>query len=296
MMRFFLVLIAVSAGLMAQSFPPHVAMDALLDIRFFPQQGGFMMATSVPVLFPPPGETKARLLIKKAGGGAAVVTKAMIVEPWPPHAAFGNLKPADGQVGFGPITAGDYVMSVEINGKEISAYPFSLKAEQGGDPFNPKNSLVRTGPWSKAAFLIGPVEDNGASVEVGIWLSTRELPEYVPRKQVPYTLHLMTGGKQMGLVEGMVSDDDWTLFKPEVRQGHGGGPVKWKVLIGTPGAYTLEYRAAGKTIRTYKFQVAGGKVSRIAQNEVGYAGTDALPPQSLIADRRREEFWLAPIQ
>jgi len=146
-------------------------MDALLDIRFFPEQGRFMMATSVPVLFPPAGETKARLLIKKVGG-SAVVTKNMIVEPWPPHAAFGNLKPADGQMSFGPIPAGDYVMSVEMNGKEISAYSFSLAAEQGGDPFNPKNSLVRTGPWSKAAFLIGPVEDTGQSVEVGIWLST----------------------------------------------------------------------------------------------------------------------------
>ncbi len=131
-----------------------------------------MMVTSVPVLFPPRGETKARLLIKKAGGGAAVVTKNMIVEPWPPHAAFGNLKPADGDVSFGPVPAGDYVMSVELNGKEISAYSFGVKAEKGSDPFNPKNSLVRTGPWSTAAFLIGPVQDKGDSVDVGIWLST----------------------------------------------------------------------------------------------------------------------------
>ena len=63
----------------------------------------------MPVLLLLPGETKARLLIKEAGGGA-VVTKEMMVKPWPPHAAFGNLKPADGQVGFGPIGAGDYVM------------------------------------------------------------------------------------------------------------------------------------------------------------------------------------------
>jgi len=107
---------------------------------------------------------------------------------------------------------------------------------------------------------------------------------------------LINGGKQIGLVEGMVSDGDWTLFKPEVRQGHGGGPVKWKVLISNPGADTLEYRAAGKTIRTYKFQVAGGKIGRIAQNELGYAGPDGLPPQSLISDKRVEQFWLAPIR
>ena len=221
------------------------AMDALLDIRFFPEQGRFPLATAVPVLFPPPAGTKARLLIKKAGGGA-VVTKEMMVKPWPTHAAFGNLKPADGQKGFGPIGAGDCVMSVEMLGKESSDYTLNLAAEQGGDPLNPKNSRVRTGAWSKAAFLIGPVDDNGASVAVGIWVSTRELPGYAPKKQMPYTLYLLNGGKQVGLMEGAVTDDDWTLFRPEVRQGHGGGLAKWKVRIGTPGADTLEYRAAGR--------------------------------------------------
>ena len=76
-----------------------------------------------------------------------------------------------------------------------------------------------------------------------------------------------------------MTDDDWTLFRPEVRQGHGGDVVTWKVLIGTPGAY------AG---------IPGdGKVGRIAQNEVGNAGADALPPQSLLSNRRLEEFWFA---
>lgn len=43
-------------------------------------------------------------------------------------------------------------------GKQISAYPFYAKAEKGGDPFDPKNSLVRTGAWSTAALLMGPVD------------------------------------------------------------------------------------------------------------------------------------------
>jgi hypothetical protein len=289
-MRYFLLLLAVAA--FAQPNPTHVAMDGLLKIRFFPQRGEFMMAESVPVLFPPPGETKARLLIKK--GGAAVVTKNMIIEPWPPHTVFGNLKAADGQMGFGPVGAGEYTMSVEMGGKEISAYKFSVAVEKGGDAFDPKTEMVRTGPWSKAAFLLGPVEDTGQSVEVGIWLSTREFGG--TQRQVPYTMHLLSGAKQIGLVEGVVSDSSWEYFHPEVRTGHGGGPVKWGALMKAPGAYTLELRALGKTVRSYKFQVAGGKIARIPQNELGYDGADALPPQSLIADVRMQEFWLAPIQ
>ena len=274
----------------------HVAMDALLDIRFFPQQGNYMMATSVPVLFPPPGQTPARLVIKKAGG-EVVVSKDMVVEPWPPHAAFGNLRSADGQVGFGPIGAGSYELSVEIGGQVVSSYAFSTKAEKGTDPFDPRTDLLRSGPWPKAAFLIGPTGPIDRPLQVGLFVNSRELPGYTPGKPIPYTLHLLRGGKPVGLVEGAVTDGDWTFYRPEVRTGHGGGPVYWSALVGAPGAYSLEYRAGGKTIRSWKFQVAaGGKIPRIAANEIGYEGPDALPAQSLIADTRVQEFWLAPLK
>lgn len=292
-MRFLPTLLAFAACAAAQPQPTHVAMDALLKIRFFHERGEYMMAESVPVLFPPPGESKAQLLIKK--GGAAVVTKNMIIEPWPPHAVFGNLKPADGRMGFGPIGPGEYTMSVVMGGKEISAYKFSMASEKGGDAFDPKNELVRTGPWSKAAFLVGPVEDAGQSLEIGLWLSTREVGG-APRKQIPYTMHLLNGAKQIGLVEGVISTSAWEYFHPEFRTGHGGGPIKWGAFMNSPGAYTIELRADGKTLRSYKFQVAGGKVNRIPSNELGYTGADALPPQSLIADKRILEFWLAPVQ
>ena len=274
----------------------HVAMDGLLSLRYFPQRAEFMIAESIPVLFPPPGETKAKIVIKKAGGGVAL-SKDMIIEPWPPHAAFGNLKAANGLMGFGPLAPGDYIFSVESQGKEISAYPFSIQKEASADPFEPGSSFLRTGPWSKSMFLIGPINDTGQSIDVGMWLSTRELPGYAPKKQIPFTIHLLNGGKQIGLIEGVVTDPHWEYFRHEVRQGHGMGPVKWATLVNTPGSYALEMRCAGKVIRSYKFNVAaGGKISRIASNEIGYAGVDALPPQSLIKDTRVQEFWLAPIQ
>lgn len=275
----------------------HVAMDGLLSLRYFPQRAEFMIAESIPVLFPPPGETKAKIVIKKAGGGGVALSKDMIIEPWPPHAAFGNLKAANGLMGFGPLAPGDYIFSVESQGKEISAYPFSIQKEASADPFEPGASFLRTGPWSKSMFLIGPINDTGQSIDVGMWLSTRELPGYAPKKQIPFTIHLLNGGKQIGLIEGVVTDPHWEYFRHEVRQGHGMGPVKWATLVNTPGSYALEMRCAGKVIRSYKFNVAaGGKISRIASNEIGYAGVDALPPQSLIKDTRVQEFWLAPIQ
>ncbi|MBM3795513.1 MAG: hypothetical protein FJW31_15955 [Acidobacteria bacterium] len=167
-------LASLPAALVAQTPPTYVAMDALLNMRFFPQQGSFMMAESVPVLFPPPGETPASIVIKK--GGSTVLTTKTAVEPWPPHNAFGNLKAADGLMGFGKLGAGDYTFNVELQGKTISSYPFTISVEKSADPFDPKTEMVRSGPWSKAAFLIGPVNDAYADIRVDIWLSTRELP------------------------------------------------------------------------------------------------------------------------
>lgn len=72
---------ALAAGVLAaQPFPTHVVMDLLLRIRFYPASGGFSMDSPIPVLFPPPGETPARLLIKKSGGGT-VVAKEVVIRP-----------------------------------------------------------------------------------------------------------------------------------------------------------------------------------------------------------------------
>lgn len=291
-MKFLVCLTLSGCALSAQI--THVAMDALMKIRYFPQQGSFMMAESIPVLFPPPGETPAKLIIKKAGGAVAV-TKNMVIEPWHPHAAFGNLRAADGLVSFGPITAGDWVMAVEMNGKEISAYPFSVKAEKSADPFDPKTELVRTGPWNKTAILISNVKE-GYNVDAAIWVSTREVPGGQPGKRYPLTIHVTCGAKQVGFVEGAVSLPDWTFYQYELKTGPGGGPLKWSALMNQAGKCALEYRVNGKAVRSYEFRIAGGEIAPLAQADINYAQADALPAQSVQGDTRFTYAWLAPIQ
>jgi hypothetical protein len=293
MKHFLSLAVFAAAELSAQT--THVAMDALMNIRYFPLQGGFMMAESVPVLFPSPGETKGRIVIKKAGGGVAV-TKNVTVEPWPPLAAFGNLRP-EGTASFGPIAAGDYVLSVEVGGKEISAYSFSVKSEKGTDPFDPKTELLRSGPWNKPVIILKcRLPDTGSNATVGLWMSSREIPGCRVGKPCPITIHVLRAGRQVGLVEGAVNEGDWRYQDYELMTGHGGGPVKWAGLLSQAGTYTLEYRGGGKLLRSYRFEIAGGKIARIPQNEISYAGADALPAQTRHGDTRYESYWLAPIQ
>lgn len=292
-----LPLLAVAGSLAAQSFPTHVAMDALLRIRFYPNQGAFLMDSPIPVLFPPPGESTGRLLIKKAGG-AAVVTKDIVIRPWAPHGAFGELRTVGNQDSLGPIPAGDYVVSVEIGGKEVSAYSFSMKSEGSGDAFNPQTEMVRSGPWSKTAFLTALTDVNLPLAGIGMFVSTREFPGYTVGKHGPFSVHLLRAGAPLGQIESTATTSDWAFFKGDfqVLKGKGYGFVKWSEVTGTPGPYSVELRAGGKTLRTYKFTVAGGKVVSIPSNEPSFAGPSALPAQTLLNNRRTLAFWLAPIQ
>jgi hypothetical protein len=295
-MSFRFVFLVVAAGVLAaQPFPTHVVMDSLLRIRFYPASGGFSMDSPIPVLFPPPGETPARLLIKKSGGGT-VVTKDVVIRPWAPYDAFGEMRAKDNQDQFGPIPPGDYVMSVELKGKEISAYSFSMKPQASPDPFNPKTEMVRTGPWSKAAFLTALVEVPVPLAGVGMYVSTREFPGFVVGKPAQFTVHLLRGGTQIGLIESTAHVSDWTFFKGDFQVGRGKGFVKWSDVTGTAGGYLVEVRSGGKTIRSYKFSVAGGKVGLIPANEPSFGGTGALPAQTLLNNRRTQAFWLAGVE
>lgn len=293
--------ILLAAPTTVADYPTRVAMDALMSIRFYPNNGRFMLEP-IPVLFPPEGGGPARIVIRKAAGGVAVSMDAEIV-PMVGYPAFGVLQAASGTSGlFGPLTAGDYVFAVELGGTDISAYPFKMTLEEGSDPFNPTKAMVRSGPWSKAAFLINPLERPADAVCFGMWVSTREMPGYAPNKQIPWSLHLLSGGTQIAAVDGQVTDPDWTFFRIDLRHKSAAvssGPFTWANLTAKPGRYTLEFRSGTKVVRSYQFQVAGGSVNRIATNQLGYEGTDALPPQSIMtmsgSTQRVEQFWLAPL-
>ena len=299
---FVVALLLGTLGFSSDSLPStRVSMDALMSIRFYPDNGRFMLEP-IPVLFPPEGGGQAKVTIRKAAGGVAASIDAEIVgmQGYP---AFGVLQGRSGAPAFlGPIEAGDYVFAVELEGKEISAYSFKMALEQGTDPFNPTKAMVRSGPWSKVAFLINPIERPADAVNFGMWVSTREMPGYAPNKQIPWSLHLLTGAVQVASVDGMVTDPDWTFFRIDLRHKSAqasSGPFTWANLMARPGRYTIEFRSGTRVVRSYQFQVAGGTVNRIPTNVLEYEGTDALPPQSIMtmsgSTQRVEQFWLAPV-
>jgi hypothetical protein len=226
------------------------------------------------------------------------------VRPENNFGAFGFLKtgPRNPAGFFDAAGPGDYVMTVELSGRNIGAYSFRLEQGQSSDPFGPPAGLRRTGPWSKTAIIGRAVERPADSLRAAVWLSTRDLPGYKPGQQTRFTAHITLAGKELCFFEGVASNEEWTYYVLPLMQGTRAskGPYRWEDLTKTAGDYAFVLKVQGAVAKEFKFKVANGTMVRIPQNELSYSGTDALAPQGISNNHgtyiREERYWLAPIQ
>jgi len=296
-----LLLFAVSA--LAQN-APRVNMDTLMNLQFYPNDGGMFRVENIGIIFPPPGAADGKVILTKNGKVISTAAVKSAVRPENGFSAFGilNAGPANPSGFFKAAGTGDYTMSVELAGRNIGGYSFKIEEEKSADPFNPKSGFKRTGPWSKTAIIGRAVDRPNESVRVGVWLNTRDLPGYKPKTQTPYTAQITRAGKELCFVEGVASDEEWTYYVLPMMQGTRAakGPFKWEDLTKTPGDYSFVIKVNNAIAKEFKFKVAGGTIVRIPQNELAYQGNDALAPQGVPNNQgtymREERFWLAPIQ
>src|SRR5262249_11170074 len=151
------------------------------------------------------------------------------IVPVPGNPAFGMLQgPYGAPVFLGPVGAGDYMMSVAIDGQPVTAYPFSLSAPVSDDPFAPPAGLEQQGPWSAAPFVIKPLERPNEAMAVGLWVNAKELGS--PQGQTgSMSLHLMHGGEQFAAFEGGTRETQWTFVRADLQHKStqmNGGPFR----------------------------------------------------------------------
>lgn len=299
-----LLLLSVSLAAWAASAQdaPRVAMDTLLNQRFYPgSEKGRFMVEKLHIVFPPATAAKGKVVLSKAGKTVSSVNVVSEVFPENGLKAFGQVVPDIGANPFldaeGP---GDYTMSVELGGKAIGAYSFKLEQGTSADPFAPKQGFRRTGPWSKTAIIVNPIERPGEKLMAWVWLSARELPGYKAGERVPFNVVVLRSGREVAYGPLMAAtDEDWTPFridlahdKPAVKNA----ALTYADLVMTPGDYSLAVKVRGAVAKEFKFRVANGAIVRIPQNELSYTGLDALSPQGTFGSRRVEHFWTAAIQ
>ena len=265
-----------------QTYKPAIEFHSFMQLRFYENQGNFLVE-DLEVVFPPAGSRKATFVITRANGAAVASVPLRLETPLATYTMFGMYKP-DGVPGNANIgEPGDYVLSVQIDGRPVTTLPFSMKRESSNDPFNPKNTFVREGPWRDLAYFSDRTEQPGSNIQFNWWTSLRELPAGTPQRPL-VTLHILHGAQEIAATRSpvVVSQTDWQFFNQEL-EVLGAKPARWMTLADLTkkdGEYTVVAKVNGKPFKTYRAEVRGGQLQRHPRNALGYEPqTDFISPR-----------------
>jgi hypothetical protein len=263
-----LLWLLVSATALGQQYPPAIEYQSLMNMRYYDANGGFLVE-DLQLVFPPAGVRSARFVVSSAGG--AVVDSVPLRFEAMEFPAFGRFRPAGhpGNVRVGQ--SGNFVMSVEIDGRTVTSMPFTLKEESSSDPFNPGKKFVRDGSWRDLAYVSVPPDSPDAQVQFNWWLSTRELPAGM--KQPRVTVHLLAGGKELAASRGPVVPDtlDWYFYQHHELIMPTLPKNRWLTLADLTklnGEIAFVIKANGQPVKTYKTQVTAGQLARLPRNSL----------------------------
>lgn len=251
-----------------QSYPPAIEYQSLMQLRFYEERGGFLVE-DLEVVFPPAGK-KATFVIARANGSVVNTVPLRLETPLATFTAFGMFKP-DGNPGLAPVgEPGDYVLSVQIDGQPITTLPFSMKREASNDPFNPKTTFTREGPWRDLAYFSVRTDEPDSHLEFNWWTSLRELPAGIKRPLV--TMHILHAGKEIASTRSPVvpSQNDWQFLHQEFHFP-AEPKVRWMTLADLTkrdGEYTVVAKVNGTPFKSYKAVVKGGQLQRHPRNDL----------------------------
>ena len=284
----------------AQTYRPAIEYQSFMQLRFYENQGGFLVE-GLEVVFPPPGLQKASFVVSRAGGGVVATVPLRLEAPLASYTVFGMFLP-DGVAGLAPIgEPGDYVLSVNIDGQPITNLPFSMKRETGTDPFNPTTNFVREGPWRDLAYFSNRPEEPDSHLEFSWWTSLRELPPGTKNPMV--TLHLLLGAQEIAATRSPVvpTQTDWQFLYQEFVLP--ATPVRWMTLADLTkrdGEYTVVAKVNGKPFKSYKAEVRGGQLQRHPRNSLNTEPhTNFISPRLVDTSARtssryamRDTYWV----
>lgn len=284
----------------AQTYKAAIEYQSFMELRFYENQGGFLVE-GLEVVFPPPDSRQASFVISRANGAVVATVPLRLEAPLASYTVFGMFKP-DAVSGLAPIgEPGDYVLSVQIDGQPITTLPFSMKRENSSDPFNPKTTFVREGPWRDLAYFSNRPEVPDSHLEFSWWTSLRELPPGTKNPLV--TLHLLYGGQEIAATRSPIvpTQTDWQFLYQEFVLP--ATPVRWMTLADLTkrdGEYTVVAKVNGKPFKSYKAEVRGGQLQRHPRNSMNTEPhTDFISPRLVDTSSRttssyamRDTYWV----
>ncbi|MEZ5403982.1 MAG: hypothetical protein R2729_30155 [Bryobacteraceae bacterium] len=244
-MRYLWLLALVPVVVPAQDVDPA----ALMNLRFYPANGGFMVERLTGSNLPP-GE-----LTFEAVGPA---TQAMPLRrrELDTFAGFETLDP-NGVPVVRLGKPGRYEFHVKLAGRVIGKYGFEL-ARAGGE-------WTRQGDWERVGFLAQNARDPESPAGFHFWASLAELPPGKSRAML--TAHWMLGGREVAATPSpmAVTQRDWQPFRVELgTKGPKGKVLSLSGLAANDGDYALVVKADGQPWKTFRVRVKGGKPAGLA--------------------------------
>jgi hypothetical protein len=284
-----------------QQYKPAIEYQSLMQLRFYENNGGFLVE-DLEVVFPPAKLQKATFVLARANDQVVNTVPLRLETPLATFTAFGMFKP-DGVSGLVPVgEPGDYVLSVQIDGQPITTLPFTMKREASNDPFNPSTTFTREGPWRELAYFSTRTDEPDSHLEFNWWTSLRELPAGTTRPLV--TLHIMHGGQEIAATRSPVvpTQIDWQFLHQEFHFP-AEKQVRWMTMADLTkrnGEYTVIAKVNGKPYKSYKAVVSNGQLQRHPRNRL-----DTEPHTNFISPRlvdtsagstsryvMRDTFWV----
>jgi hypothetical protein len=290
-----------AASSSTQTYKPAIEYQSFMQLRFYENQGGFLVE-NLEVVFPPSGQQKAAFVISRANGQVVNTVPLRLETPLASYTAFGMFKP-HGVPGTAPIgEPGDYVLSVHIDGQPITSLPFNMKREASNDPFNPTTTFVREGPWRELAYFSDRPEVPDSHLEFSWWTSLRELPPGTKNPLV--TLHILYGGQEIAATRSPVvpTQTDWQFLYQEFHFP-AEKQIRWMTLADLTkrdGEYTVVAKVNGKPFKSYKAEVRNGMLQRHPRNRLDTEPhTDFISPRLVDVSARttsnyamRDTYWV----
>jgi hypothetical protein len=223
------------------------------------------------LVFPPPDNQKLSFVITRKTG-EEIARVPLRSERLRTFEAFRLVRPSGvpGVVHIGQ--SGDFVMQVMVGDQPITRLPFSLKEDKSSDPYNPKRTFVREGPWREMAYFSSPIDKPDVPMKFNFWMSLRELPAGLKRPMV--TVHLILAGEEIATTRSHVVPDysDWQFFKVELVQSKGPS-VQWLTsasMTKRDGELTIVLKANGQPFKSYHAGIKGGQPVRLARNQMEF--------------------------
>jgi hypothetical protein len=283
---------------------PMVDYSRFLGMTYWPLRGQFYFGSpSDHIVFPPEGldfsaDDHGEYLIRTADG-RTVARQALGSLASTGSAAFLTVGTRGEARWDGPLEAGDYVMDLVFRGAVAGRIPFSIRAVDGGDPFDPKTVYRRDGPWSTLAYFEHEIGREDYQLVFTAWVSAEDLGadngrvtftlsrngEPVATSKEPLDPHAATQGDWAQVSTYLVTAATRTAINPTF----------FTIQDVTPGAYemTVSNAATGAPIRSYAVTGGAGTLVPHARSAPDYEPRHAaLSPRRMAGQSLRNAVAL----